>query len=126
MVVGIAVAIAAVHLFRLGTILRGAWRQGYYAYASDVMLPFGTYFLLCQAAIRNPFLRDWRVRALVVLGVSSFAELMQSLGVPLLGSTYDPLDFAMYGAGVLLAVVADRIVLARWLPGWSAPNPGGP
>jgi hypothetical protein len=49
---------------------------------------------------------------------------MQAFGVPLLGRTFDPLDFVMFGSGVALAAVADRVCLARLVPGWSA-EPAG-
>lgn len=126
-VVAVMLTVALLHLFRAGSQLRGSWHGLYYAYFSDVVVPFGAYFLLCQAETRTPLLRDWRAKALAVLGVSSLAEVMQSFGVPMLGSTFDPLDFAMYGAGVALAVAADRMLLTPLLPGWaaSAPGPGG-
>jgi len=77
------------------------------------------YFLLCLDRVRVCFLRDWRARDLFVFGVASSTEEAQAFGVPLLGQTFDPLDLAMFGAGVLLAAFVDRILLARLLPGWS-------
>ncbi len=123
-VVVVMLAVALLHVFRVGSRLPGSWHGLYYAYFSDVVVPFGVYFLLCQAETRLPLLRGWRTKALAVLGVASLAEVMQSFGVPMLGSTFDPLDFAMYGAGVALAVAADRVVLAPLLPGWSAGGEG--
>jgi hypothetical protein len=106
--IAIVGGVAAVHLFRLGSYLRGAPHRLYHAYASDLLLPLAAYFILCLAESRQPFLRDGRVKAAVVFGAASFAETMQGLGVPLLGSTFDPVDYAMYAAGTLLAVFADR------------------
>ena len=77
------------------------------------------YFLLCLNDSRVRLLRGWRVKAGLVLAVSSFAEVMQAFGVPLLGQTFDPTDFVMFAVGVLLAVVVDRLLLERLLPGWS-------
>ncbi len=94
----------------------------YYSYFSDAIIPFGMYFLLCLEDTWVRFLRDWRLKALLVFGVASFTEVLQAFGVPLLGRTFDPLDFAMFAGGVLLAVLADRFLLVRLLPGWS---PGG-
>lgn len=42
---------------------------------------------------------------------ASAAEVLQGLGVPMLGSNFDPLDFVMYVLGVLAAVRLDRVVL---------------
>lgn len=117
--VGVIVAVALLHVLRIGSHLRGTWFTLYYAYFSDVVVPFGAYFLLCQAELRMPILRGRPAKALVVLGVASLAELMQAVGVPMFGRTFDPLDLAMYAAGVTLAVVTDRMVLTPLLPGWS-------
>jgi hypothetical protein len=59
------------------------------------------------------FLRDWRVKAVLVFGAASAAEVLQAFGVPLLGRTFDPLDFVMFGVGVLLAALVDRLLLDR-------------
>jgi len=120
--VSVLLFIALVHAFRLGSHLRGRLFLLYYSYFSDAIIPFGMYFLLCLEDTWVRFLRDWRLKALLVFGVASFTEVLQAFGVPLLGRTFDPLDFAMFAGGVLLAVLADRFLLVRLLPGWS---PGG-
>lgn len=53
----------------------------------------------------------------------STAEVLQGLGVPVLGRTFDPLDFVMYGAGVLAAVLLDRLVLRVLCRAPFAPSP---
>jgi hypothetical protein len=117
--VSVQLLIALVHVFRLGTYLRGRLYVLYYGYFSDLVIPFGMYFLLCLEDTWVRPLRDWRLKALLVFGVASFTEVLQGFGVPLLGNTFDPLDFAMFAGGVLLAVLADRVLLRRLLPGWS-------
>jgi hypothetical protein len=107
--------IALVHVFRGGTYLPEPLSTLYYSYFSDIALPFGFYFLLWMNDDRAPFLRDWRVKALLVFGVASATELLQAFGVPLLGRTFDPLDFLMFAVGVLLAVLLDRGLLHRLL-----------
>jgi hypothetical protein len=59
------------------------------------------------------------VKALLVFAVSSATEVAQAFGVPLLGGTFDPLDFVMFGLGVVLAVFVDRVVFDRLFPFWS-------
>jgi hypothetical protein len=117
--VSVQLLIALVHVFRLGTYLRGRLYVLYYSYFSDLVIPFGMYFLLCLEDTWVRPLRDWRLKALLVFGVASLTEVLQAFGVPLLGNTFDPLDFAMFAGGVLLAVLADRVLLRRLLPGWS-------
>jgi hypothetical protein len=113
------VVVALMHALRVGSYLHGSLYRLYYAYASDILVPFSVYFLLCLSDDRVPFLGDWRVKAALVFGAAPFAEAMQGLGVPLLGRTFDPLDIVMYGAGVSAAAFVDRLLLAGWLPGWS-------
>jgi len=118
-VVGIMLLIALVHFFRVGTYLRGTLFTLYYSYFSDTVVPFGMYFLLFLVDVRVRFLRDWRVKATLVFGVASSTEVMQAFGVPLPGRTFDPLDFVMFGGGVLLAALTDRFLFDRLLPCWS-------
>jgi len=44
--------------------------------------PIGMYFLLCLEDGYVRFLRDWRVKALLVFGVASSTEVMQACGIP--------------------------------------------
>ena len=46
-VIGIMLAIGAIHFFRLGQYLSGRLYSYYYSCFSDVIVPFGAYFLLC-------------------------------------------------------------------------------
>ena len=57
--------------------------------------------------------------SMVSVGVGTQRKVMQAFGVPLLGQTFDPMDFVMFGVGVLLAALVDRQLLDRFLPGWS-------
>ncbi len=111
--VTIMLLIALIHSLRVGTYLRGPLFTFYYSYFSDVVLPFGIYFLLWMKDPSVPFLRDWRVKALLVFAVASSTEILQAFGVPLLGRTFGPLDFVMFGGGVLLAVLVDKFLLDR-------------
>jgi cytosine/uracil/thiamine/allantoin permease len=132
----IQLLIALTHVFRPGSHLRGQLHVLYYSYFSDIVIPFGFYFLLCpvedqvRAILRSDapevvkrkastaltFLGGWRWKAVLVFGIASFTEVLQALGVPLFGRTFDPLDFAMFAGGVLLAVLADQLLLERLLP----------
>lgn len=116
--VSIMLLIALIHFFRVGTYLPGSLFTLYYGYFSDIIIPFGFYFLLWMNDVHVPFLffRDWRVKAMLVFVASSLTEVLQAFGVPLLGRTFDPLDFVMFGVGVLLAVFVDRVLLDRLLP----------
>jgi hypothetical protein len=104
---------------------RGSLFTLYYSYFSDIVIPFGMYFLLCLNDVFVRFLRDWRVKAMLVFGVASSVEVMQAFGIPLLGQTFDPLDFVMFGGGVLLAALVDRFLFGRLFSCWT-PKTGNP
>ena len=80
----IMIAIAAIHFFRVGSYLNGNLYNLYYSFASDIMLPFGAYFLLCLNEIQLRFLRKWYLKALLVFGVMTFSEGMQLFGITFL------------------------------------------
>lgn len=113
MAAGLVGAVAAVHVLRVGSHLTGDLHDAYYGWFSDVAIPFAGYFLLSIAERGTPLLRDWRVKAGLVFTAAASAEILQGLGVPLLGRTFDPLDFAMFAIGTGLAVAVDRSVLGR-------------
>lgn len=49
----------------------------------------------------------------------SLAEACQCLGVPVLRSTFDPLDYLMYALGAGAAVLVERLAFTRLLPFWA-------
>ena len=59
----IQVAIALVHIFRLGQLFQGQAYNFYYSYFSDIILPFGMYFLLTLNDVTFPVFRKWYVKA---------------------------------------------------------------
>ena len=117
-VVCIVVPIALLHFFT-GSAYNGPWPQlvnGYFL--MDMLVPLAFYFLLCLPEI--PQLQPWPVKALLVFGAAASVEVAQFFGMPILGRTFDPLDFVTYGLGVALAVLLDTVVLPRMLPFWAA------
>lgn len=119
LIASILLVIALIHILRVGSYLRGSLFTFYYSFFSDIVIPFAMYFLLCLNDVQFLFLRDWPVKAMLVFAVASSAEVMQAFGVPLLGQTFDPLDFVMFGVGVLLAALVERFLFDRFLPWWA-------
>jgi hypothetical protein len=115
-IISIQMLIALVHILRIGTYLRGSLFTIYYSYFSDIIIPFGMYFLLSLNDVYIRILRDWRVKAILVFGVASATEVIQAFGVHLLGQTFDPLDFLMFGGGVLLACIIEKTLIDRLFP----------
>ncbi|MBC8181969.1 hypothetical protein H8E88_12690 [candidate division KSB1 bacterium] len=66
-----------------------------------------------------PFLRDWRVKSIIVFSVATTAEICQYFGIYALGVTFDLIDIIMYGVGVLMAVIVDRLVFTRIFKFWA-------
>lgn len=135
--------IAAIHIFRMGSYLKGESYILYYSYFSDFILPFGCYFLLCMSEIqipvlegqkslmpppeflvknnfllRIPFISRWEGKLAMAFVIPSIAETFQYYGVPVLGSTFDPLDYLFYGIGAISAAVVDAQIFSRIFPFW--------
>ena len=114
----IMLILAAVHGFRLGSYLNGNAYIFYYSYASDLMLPFGVYFLLCMNELKVRILRNWYVKAFICFGAMTFSELLQYFNIYFFGVTFDWLDILMYGIGTAAAVILDTQIFENSLPSW--------
>jgi hypothetical protein len=86
-------------------------------YLLDILVPLGFYFLLRVNGL-SPF-REWIVSAVFVFGAASAVEIAQLYNIPLLGRTFDLLDFGAYALGVALAVLLDTRVFPRILRFWT-------
>lgn len=118
-VISISLTIAAIHFFRFGSYLNGDWYLYYYSYASDILIPIGFYFLLSINDVQIRFLRSWKVKAIIIFGLSSLTEIMQAFGIYVLGVTFDPYDILMFGIGTMCAVSVDQLFLKRFVPYWN-------
>lgn len=121
MTVGISVilVIALIHIFRVGSHLQGTLYTLYYSYMSDVVIPFGIYFLLCINELHTKCLRKWYVKAALITGLTTLMEILQLVGVYALGTTFDPVDILAYVSGVGIAVIFDRLIFKRFIPFWN-------
>ena len=123
-VVAIMVPIGLLH-FVTGSHYSGPFPVFVNGYLIDILLPFGFYFLL--GLTNYALFQSWIVRGLLIFTAASAVELAQYKGIPLLGRTYDPWDFVMYGLGVLLAILCDLFIFPRllsfWKPGLRSPQP---
>ena len=123
--VSIMLIIAAIHVFRIGSYLSGKSYLLYYSFASDMIIPFGMYFLLSINEVQIRFLRKWQTKAIVVFGISTFTEIMQAFGIYFLGVTFDLIDILMFGIGVAVAVFFDKQIFERLIPHWKLNNVNG-
>jgi hypothetical protein len=115
-VVGVVVPIALLHFFT-GSAYRGPYPEFVNGYLLNILVPLAFYLLLCLP--ETPQLRLWQVKAVLIFGAASAVEIAQFLGLPVLGRTFDPLDFAAYGLGVGLAVLLDVVLFPRVFPFWT-------
>jgi hypothetical protein len=120
----IQIAIALVHIFRLGQIFQGQAYNFYYSYFSDILLPFGAYFLLSLNEISLPVFRKWYLKAALIFAFTTFAEICQFLGFDVLGVTFDPFDILMYAIGVSIAALIDVQVFTKYIRYWKIPEDG--
>jgi len=116
--IGIVLFIAALHVFSIESYLQGVWLILYYSYFSDIVIPIAFYFLLYASEERLPFVKRWEAKLAITILLPSFAETCQLVGIPLLGSTFDPLDYLMYGIGAFIAGIIDRQIFSRLFAFW--------
>ena len=114
LVVSIIVILAAIHGFRAGSYLKGDMYIYYYSYASYLMLPFVSCFLLSINEIRLIFLRKWYVKVLIVFSIMTFSEVVQFFGVYIFGVTFDLIDILMYGTGAFVAAFLDTQIFEKY------------
>jgi len=117
LIVGIELVIALLHVVGIGRYSTNEMFILFTSYFSDLVLPFGFYFLLIIAADKIVFLRRKWIRAVVMIAIPSGAEIMQYFGVYALGRTFDPIDFLCYAIGVLVALLVD-LVLEKTVVFW--------
>ena len=84
-------------------------------YLIDILLPMVLFLLM--GLITNRLIHSPTFRACAVFGFGCFVEASQYLGLPIFGSTFDPIDILAYAGGVLLGIVLDKYLLPRWVPG---------
>ena len=119
-IVILAVVVGGLH-FITGPDYNGPYPVFVNGYLIDILLPMTLYFLMCARDI--PAIRPWWVKGLIVFGIGVVVETAQYFDVHLLGETFDPVDYGMYGVGVALAIVLDVLVLPRVLPFWEHTSP---
>ena len=115
-IISIMILIALIHFFT-GSNYKGPYPGFVNGYLLDILVPFGFYFLLCLS--KFPLLKSWIVKSILMFGVASSTEIAQFFGVPIFGQTFDPVDFVMFGMGVILATILDIIVFPRIFDFWT-------
>ena len=90
----------------------------FHSYFADIFLPFGFYFLLTLQGNKSKFFNTWWKRALAVFLLTATSETLQYFGIYALARVFDPLDYVMYLAGVLLAAYIDRKILTKRFNYW--------
>ena len=90
----------------------------YYSYASDIIIPFGFYFILSMNEIQIKFLQQWYTKAFIVFGMATFTEIMQIFGFSVLGVTFDIFEILRFAIGVAIAAFLDKQIFERFVPYW--------
>jgi len=119
-VVLIAVVVGLLH-FLTGPGYRGPVPGFVNGYMIDILLPFAMVLVLGIAD--QSVLRSGVARGGFVFAIGAITETLQYFGVPIFGRTFDLLDYVMFGIGIGLALVFERVVLSR-IPEGTLPRPG--
>ena len=111
--------IALAHIIDIGRHLQGASFNYFKSYFSDIVMPFGFYFLLSLDEKWISGLKRWEVKLAIMFLLPSIAETCQYFGIPVLGSTFDPMDYLMYAIGATSAAIVDTQVFPRIFGFWT-------
>jgi len=114
-IVIIAVFVGFLH-FVTGPQYAGPFPVFVNSWLIDILLPFTLYMLL--TLFGTALFQDWAVKAILVFSLGLIVELSQYVGIPLLGSVFDPWDIFMYALGVGLAVFCDLFLFPRLFAFW--------
>ena len=109
-VVFIAIIVGLLH-FITGPRYCGPFPAFVNGYMIDILLPFAMYLVLGVA--KQLILRSGIARGVFVFAIGAVTETLQYFDIPIFGRTFDLLDYLMFGVGIGLAVVFERIVLSR-------------
>jgi hypothetical protein len=90
----------------------------YQSYYADIFLPFSFYFLISIKGDNNRYFNTWWKKALAVFLLVATSETLQYFGIYALARVFDPIDYVMYGLGVLLAAFIDKIIFTRTFRFW--------
>jgi hypothetical protein len=92
--------------------------QLFHSYFADITIPFGYYLLLVLVEAKHKIFQKWYTKAGAVFVLCALSETFQYFGVYALARVFDPLDYAMYALGVVLAAFVDRIIFKRIFYFW--------
>jgi hypothetical protein len=124
-ILSLMLLIALTHIIDIGRHLQGASFNLFKSYFSDLVMPFGFYFLLSLDEQWIPVLKHWEVKWVIMFLLPSVAETCQYFGIPVLGSTFDPWDYLVYAIGVTFAAIVDTQVFPRIFGFWKLGKAGG-
>lgn len=91
----------------------------FHSYFADIAIPFGYYLLLVLIEDKYKLFKTWYIKAGTVFSLCALSETLQYFNVYALARVFDPMDYAMYALGVLLAVLVDRILFTRMFCFWN-------
>ncbi len=113
-IVAVSLLIGGLHVV-IGPHYQGPLRPFVTGYLMDLLLPMDVY-LLSQVALRKeyPLGKSRLLGALGTFGIGLAVEILQFKGIPLFGSTADPLDLLMYAVGTGLGLGIDFGLIQVW------------
>ncbi len=87
------IPVALLHFF-IGSNYSGPCLAFVNGYLLDILVPFGFYFSLYPQECSLS--RYWTVKAILIFGAASSAEIAQLFNAPTSGRTFDRVDFIRY------------------------------
>jgi hypothetical protein len=114
LIVGISLLVALLH-FIIGPDYNGIGKNFLRGYLIDLILPMNLYLLL-QISLRKKIsiVKSRVIGAIFTFSFGVTVEILQLLNIKVLGSTYDPLDIAMYAFGIMIGLLVDFTIIDKF------------
>lgn len=103
--ISVVIFVAALH-FVIGPNYSGPFKTFVAGYLLNILVPCAFFLLATSTTF---FIKSKVIIAATIFLVGCLVETLQYYGVPIFGQTFDPLDYAMCGLGVLLGIVIDTL-----------------
>ena len=115
----VSVSLIIASLFLIGADWAGeATHRFFHSYFADIAIPFDFYLLLALLEDKYRPIKKWYVKAGAVFALCALSEILQYFGIYALAAVFDPLDYAMYALGVILAAFVDRMIFKKIFGFW--------
>ena len=110
-VVIIALIVGLLH-FVTGPSYEGPFPNFVNGYMIDILLPFAMFLVFTIA--RQNIIKSNITKGIIIFLIGVVSETLQYFGLPIFGTTFDPLDYLMFLIGIITAYFFNKYYLTKF------------